>query len=65
MLGADHVTARDAADGREIWRVGGLNPEGNTFFRSIASPVVSGEFVIAPYARGNTVTAIRVVEQEM
>ena len=59
VLGADHVTAHDAADGREIWRVGGLNPEGNTFFRSIASPVVSGEFVIAPYARGNTVTAIR------
>ena len=59
VLGADHVTAHDAADGQEIWRVGGLNPEGNTFFRSIASPVVSGEFVIAPYARGNTVTAIR------
>ena len=59
VLGADHVTAHDAADGREIWRVGDLNPEGNTFFRSIASPVVSGEFVIAPYARGNTVTAIR------
>lgn len=59
VLGADHVTAHDAADGREIWRVGGLNPEGNTFFRSIASPVVSGEYVIAPYARGKTVTAIR------
>ncbi len=59
VLGADHVTAHDAADGREIWRVGGLNPEGDTFFRSIASPVVAGEFVIAPYARGKTITAIR------
>jgi outer membrane protein assembly factor BamB len=59
VLGADHVTAHDAADGREIWRVGGLNPEGDKFFRSIASPVVAGEFVIAPYARGKTVTAIR------
>ena len=59
VLGADHVTAHDAADGREIWRVGGLNPEDNAFFRSISSPVVAGEFVIAPYARGKTITAIR------
>lgn len=59
VLGADHVTAHDAADGRELWRVGGLNPDGDQYFRSIASPVVWGEYVIAPYARGKTVTAIR------
>lgn len=59
VLGADHVTAHDAADGREIWRVGGLNPTGHKYFRSIASPVVVGDLVIAPYARGETITAIR------
>ena len=59
VLGADHVTAHDAADGRELWRVGGLNPEANGFFRSIASPVLAGDLVIAPYARGGTITAIR------
>ena len=59
VLGADHVTAHDAADGRELWRVGGLNPEGNKFFRSIASPVALDDLVIAPYARGGTITAIR------
>ena len=59
VLGADHVTAHDAADGREIWRVGGLNPTGHKYFRSIASPVVAGDVVIAPYARGETITAIR------
>jgi outer membrane protein assembly factor BamB len=59
VLGADHVTAHDAADGRELWRVGGLNPERNGFFRSIASPVAVGDLVIAPYARGSTLTAIR------
>jgi outer membrane protein assembly factor BamB len=59
VLGADHVTAHDAADGRELWRVGGLNPEGNKYFRSIASPVAVGDLVVAPYARGNTITAIR------
>jgi outer membrane protein assembly factor BamB len=59
VLGADHVTAHDAATGREIWRVGGLNPTGHKYFRSIASPVVAGDLVIAPYARGETITAIR------
>ena len=59
VLGADHVTAHDAANGKEIWRVGGLNPTGHKYFRSIASPVVAGDFVIAPYARGETITAIR------
>lgn len=59
VLGADHVTAHDAANGRELWRVGGLNPEANGFFRSIASPVLAGDLVIAPYARGGTITAIR------
>jgi outer membrane protein assembly factor BamB len=59
VLGADHVTCHSAADGKELWRVGGLNPTGHKFFRSIASPVVSDGIVIAPYARGDTVTAIR------
>ena len=59
VLGADHVTAHDAATGAELWRVGGLNPGRDKFFRSIASPVVAGGLVIAPYARGNSLTAIR------
>jgi len=59
VLGADHVTAHNAADGKEIWRVGGLNPTGEKYYRSIASPVVVGDVVVAPYARGKTVTGIR------
>jgi outer membrane protein assembly factor BamB len=59
VLGADHVTAHDAADGHELWRVGGLNPTSNGFFRSIASPVVLDGIVVAPYARGSSLTAIR------
>jgi outer membrane protein assembly factor BamB len=54
ILGADHITAHDAADGKEIWRVGGLNPNGQGFFRCIASPVVSDGILVAPYARGKT-----------
>ena len=59
VLGADHVTAHAAADGRELWRVGGLNPAGEKYFRSIASPVVADDLVIAPYARGSTLTAVK------
>jgi outer membrane protein assembly factor BamB len=59
VLGADHVTAHDAKTGREIWRVGGLNPRKHQFFRSIASPVIAGGILVAPYARGDTLTAIR------
>lgn len=59
VLGADHVTAHDAASGKELWRVGGLNPTNHQYFRSISSPVVEGDIVVAPYARGATITAIR------
>ncbi|MFO0867599.1 MAG: PQQ-binding-like beta-propeller repeat protein [Pirellulales bacterium] len=59
VLGADHVTGHDAATGRELWRVGGLNPTGNSYFRSISSAVVADGIVVAPYARGASVTGIR------
>jgi len=59
VLGADHVTAHRADSGQELWRVGGLNPEGRRNYRSIASAVVVGQHVIAPYARGRSLTAIR------
>lgn len=59
VLGADHVNAYDAQTGKELWRIGGLNPDGEKYFRSIASSVVVDDVVIAPYARGNTLTAIR------
>lgn len=59
ILGADHVTAHDAKSGTELWRVGGLNPTNNGYFRSISSPVLSDDLVIAPYARGGSLTAIR------
>ena len=59
VLGSDYMTAHSATNGRELWRVGGLNPDGEKYFRSISSPVVSAGIVLAPYARGTTLTAIR------
>lgn len=59
VLGADHVTGHNSTTGEEIWRVGGLNPSERGNFRSIASCVVADDMVFAPYARGGSMTAIR------
>ena len=59
VLGADHATAHDAATGKELWRVGGLNPTQHQYFRSISGPVLAGSTLVAPYARGGSVTGIR------
>jgi outer membrane protein assembly factor BamB len=53
--GADYITAHDLANGREIWRCGGLNPQANTRYRSISSPVVAGEMVFMSIRNGPTV----------
>ncbi len=58
-LGADHLTCHSASDGKLLWQQGGFNPTQQQFFRSIASPVLVGDLVICPYARGATVTAVR------
>lgn len=59
LAGADHVTAHNLNDGAELWRVGGLNPGQHEFFRSIASPVANKTHVLVPYARGDSLTAVR------
>ncbi len=65
VLGADHLTCHQAKDGKELWRVGGFNPRGEQFFRSIASPVLCGDLVICPYSRGNTLTAVRLKDHSI
>ena len=59
VLGADHATGHDAATGKELWRVGGLNPTQHQYFRSISGPVLAESMLVAPYARGGSVTGIR------
>ena len=58
VLGADYVTGHDAATGQQQWKIGTLNPQGEKYWRSIASPVISENIILAPYARGKTLTAI-------
>jgi len=59
VLGADYVTLHEAETGKELWRVGTLNPQRQGNFRSISSAAVDAGILIAPYARGETLTAIR------
>lgn len=58
VMGADHLTLHDPENGAELARLGGFNPEGQRYFRSIASPVVSGDIIVCPYARGSTLTGV-------
>jgi outer membrane protein assembly factor BamB len=48
ITGGDVVTGHDPGDGKELWRMDGLNPQNNPFNRIIASPLVVGSIVIAP-----------------
>ena len=48
ITGADVVTGHDVDTGKELWRASGLNPQDDTSYRIVASPVVHGELLFAP-----------------
>ena len=48
ITGGDCVTGHDLANGRELWRANGLNPDNNPSYRIVASPVVFNEIIYAP-----------------
>ena len=58
ISGGDIVTGHDPATGKELWRMNGLNPQNNPFFRIIASPLAVGDILIAP-TREKPMLAIR------
>jgi outer membrane protein assembly factor BamB len=58
ITGGDVVTGHDPATGKELWRVGGLNPQNNPFYRIVASPVAVNGIVYAP-TRVKPLLAIR------
>lgn len=62
VLGADHLTLHAADSGNELGRLGGFNPAGEKYFRSIASPVIGDNIIVCPYARGATLTAVDMVK---
>ncbi len=58
VMGADHLTLHNAKNGKQVGILGGFNPDGEKFFRSISSPVALGEIIVCPYARGATLTTV-------
>ncbi len=48
ITGGDCVTGHDPANGKELWRANGLNPDNNPFYRIVASPIVFGDLIYAP-----------------
>jgi outer membrane protein assembly factor BamB len=52
VLGGEHLTAHDAGDGAVLWSCGDFNPQHKANWVAVASPVVTGDMAIVPYARG-------------
>ena len=51
ISGGDYVTGHDPQTGKEVWRAGGLNPEGRGNYRIVGSPMVVDGIVYAPTRR--------------
>ena len=48
ITGGDCVTGHDPANGKELWRANGLNPDNNPFYRIVASPIIFDNIIYAP-----------------
>ncbi|MBI1914244.1 MAG: PQQ-like beta-propeller repeat protein [Planctomycetes bacterium] len=59
--GADYAIAHRLEDGKEIWRVGGLNPKNryDDFFRFVASPVATPDLIVVPSAKRGPVVGVK------
>ncbi|MBI4658351.1 MAG: PQQ-binding-like beta-propeller repeat protein [Verrucomicrobia bacterium] len=51
VLGAQHLTAHDAADGKILWSCGNFNPKDRSYLPVVASSVIAGELAVVPYGR--------------
>ncbi|MCH5378035.1 MAG: PQQ-like beta-propeller repeat protein, partial [Planctomycetes bacterium] len=59
--GADYTIAYSLEDGKEIWRLGGLNPQGKSYhptLRFVASPAAAEGIVVCPTAKNGPVFAV-------
>jgi outer membrane protein assembly factor BamB len=62
--GNDYCIGHEPATGKEIWRIGGLNPKDryNRTLRFVSSPVVHEGLLVAPSAKGRGVVGVRLAE---
>ncbi len=59
--GNDYTTAHRLADGKELWRLGDLNPKSryNNTLRFVASPVATPDLIVSPTAKHGPVVGVR------
>jgi outer membrane protein assembly factor BamB len=63
--GNDYTTAHSLQDGKELWRVGDLNPRDprigryNRFLRFVASPVCTPDLIVIPSAKRGPVVGLK------
>jgi outer membrane protein assembly factor BamB len=59
--GNDYAIAHQLEDGKEIWRVGDLNPKNryNPTLRFVASPVATPELIVVPSAKNGPVVGVK------
>ena len=59
--GGDYTVAYSVQDGKEKWRLGGLNPQGKSYhptLRFVASPAAAKGIVVCPTAKNGPVFAV-------
>jgi outer membrane protein assembly factor BamB len=59
IVGGDVVTGHDLKDGKELWRLGGLNPENNPNYRIVASPIVISDGIVLAASRVKPLVALK------
>ena len=59
VWGGQHLTAHDAADGKQIWSCGDFNPQSKPNWVAVASPVIAGRIAVVPYGRGECLHGIK------
>ncbi len=59
VSGGDYVTGHSLRTGKEVWRMGGLNPKHERFYRTIASSIAVGAVIYTTSTRGRPFIAFR------
>lgn len=53
VWGAEHLTIHSATDGSTVWSCGNFNPDANTLWPAIATPVIVGDMAVIAYGRND------------
>ncbi len=59
ILGGEHLTAHDSADGSLLWSCGDFNPQAKANWVPVGSPVIAGDMAVVPYGRGARLHGIK------